>query len=200
MAEKRTKDKEELIREAATKVIAEQGYFQTSAQEIADKAGVSVGTIYNYFGSKEEILLDIFAQEFEDRRKFYRELSRSDLPLFEQIRKILDRHFSQMAEHQELMSVIIQERFKPGSELGRQLNQHYEEVVRYVERLADQAQKDDQIRDCDTGVVASAMFGAVESVVAYGMLQDQSNTERFFDRAPDQLATFFWEGIKKRGD
>src|SRR6056297_2575567 len=110
------------IREAATRVISEKGYFQTRPKEVAAEAGISVGTIYNYYDSKQEILLDIYTEEFADRREFYKELSRGDLPLIKQIERILERHFSRLTNHKELMQVIIQERFKPGSTLGRELN------------------------------------------------------------------------------
>ena len=197
MADDSGRDKGWLIRQAATKVFSKKGYFQTSAHEIAEEAGVSVGTIYNYFGSKQDILLDIYAEEFEDRQDFYEELSTSDLPLVEQIKRILDRHFSQLTSHKELMQVIIQERFKPGSSLGQKLNQRYEEVVHYIEMLVSQALKQGQIRQCNPRVIASALFGAVESVVAYGMLKDEKEQKALFRRAPEELAEFFWKGIKK---
>jgi len=108
------------IREAATKVISQKGFFQTRPKEVAKEAGISVGTIYNYYESKQEILLDIFHEEFADRRDLYEELSSGDLPLIDQIKMILERHFSRLTNHKELMRVIIQERFKPGSKLGRE--------------------------------------------------------------------------------
>lgn len=197
MGSDKRKSKNQIIQEAAIDVISRKGYFQTSVQEIAEEAGVSAGTIYNYFEDKQDILLEIFTSEFEDRKRFYKELSDGNLSLFEQIRRILNRHFSKMAEHEQLMAVIIQERFKPGSRLGRKLNERYEEIVLEIAELVEEALEGDQIRECDPSVVASAMFGAVESVVGYGMLQDQETRDEIFDEAPDELAEFFWKGIRK---
>ncbi len=185
------------IREAATRVISEKGYFQTRPKEVAAEAGISVGTIYNYYDSKQEILLDIYTEEFADRREFYKELSRGDLPLIKQIERILERHFSRLTNHKELMQVIIQERFKPGSTLGRELNKSYAEVIHYVEELVKQALKEDQIRDCDPTIAASALFGAVESTIAVGILKNQEGEAKIFQRAPKELAEFFWNGLKK---
>lgn len=47
------------ILEAAAKVFAEKGFQQATISEIAAEAGVSEGTIYNYFRSKEELLINI---------------------------------------------------------------------------------------------------------------------------------------------
>jgi len=67
-------DKEGLIRQAAIRVFSRKGFYKTRAEEIANEAGVAVGTIYNYFDSKEEILLSIFKTEFEARISFFEEL------------------------------------------------------------------------------------------------------------------------------
>ncbi|MBS3788656.1 TetR/AcrR family transcriptional regulator [Candidatus Bipolaricaulota bacterium] len=197
MVKENEKDKKVAIREAATKIISRQGYFQTRPKDIASEAGVSVGTIYNYYDSKQEILVDIFAEELSDRKDFYRKLSRRDLPLVEQIKRILKRHFSRLSNHKELMRVIIQERFKPGSGLGNKLNQSYSEAIKYIEQLIEEAMDKDQIRPCDPRIVASALFGSVESTIAAGLLQDKKDQEEMFDQAPEELAKFFWNGLRK---
>jgi TetR/AcrR family fatty acid metabolism transcriptional regulator len=185
------------IREAATRVISRKGYSQTRPKDVAEEAGVSVGTIYNYFESKQEILVDIFDEEFSDRKEFYQELSDRDLPLIEQIKKILERHFSRLSNHKELMKVVIQERFKPGSKLGRKLNRSYSEMVYYIEQLVEEALEKEQIRPCNPKIIAAALFGSVESTIASGILQEDKDEEEIFSLAPEELAEFFWNGLKK---
>jgi AcrR family transcriptional regulator len=41
----------------AAQVFAEKGYHRATTKEIAQAAGISEGTIYNYFGNKRELLL-----------------------------------------------------------------------------------------------------------------------------------------------
>lgn len=43
------------IEDAALRIFTRQGYHGTSVREIADGAGVSLGNIYNYYASKEDI-------------------------------------------------------------------------------------------------------------------------------------------------
>ncbi len=47
------------ILDAAAEVFAEKGFARATTKEIAGKAGVSEGTIYNYFGSKEDLLIEL---------------------------------------------------------------------------------------------------------------------------------------------
>lgn len=56
-------DRQRRILEAAVARFRTGGYDETRIEEIAEAAEVSVGTVYNYFGSKGEILLAIVALE-----------------------------------------------------------------------------------------------------------------------------------------
>jgi AcrR family transcriptional regulator len=74
------------IEDAALELFMEQGYHATSMRQIADKAGLALGGIYNHFAGKDEIfegvIIDkhpyrtilpaILAAEGEDLEKFFR--------------------------------------------------------------------------------------------------------------------------------
>jgi AcrR family transcriptional regulator len=49
----------EQILEAATRVLSTSGYAQMSTNRIADEAEVSVGSLYRYFGDKDEIFAEL---------------------------------------------------------------------------------------------------------------------------------------------
>ena len=48
--------------EAGYRLFVTQGYHATSTRDIASAAGLAVGGIYNYFGSKEDIYLELLTQ------------------------------------------------------------------------------------------------------------------------------------------
>lgn len=50
-------DKEKRILEAATQLFREQGYDHARMEQIAEMAEVSVGTLYNYYENKGDILM-----------------------------------------------------------------------------------------------------------------------------------------------
>ncbi|MES2142874.1 MAG: TetR/AcrR family transcriptional regulator [Pseudomonadota bacterium] len=52
--------------QAASQLIREQGYDQTRIEDIAARAEVSVGTFYNYFSTKGDLLLAIVSMEVEE--------------------------------------------------------------------------------------------------------------------------------------
>lgn len=55
--ERRPDARPQELLEAAMTVFAEKGYRNTRLEEIAEAAGVTKGTIYHYFATKEELLL-----------------------------------------------------------------------------------------------------------------------------------------------
>ncbi|MCA1055457.1 TetR/AcrR family transcriptional regulator [Rossellomorea aquimaris] len=53
-------NKRKAILEAAVELFAEQGYNQTSMQQIADSIGISKGSLYSFFQSKEDLIISIY--------------------------------------------------------------------------------------------------------------------------------------------
>src|SRR5215204_6088254 len=59
-------DKRDVILRAATKVFAQNGYFQSQVADVARVAGVAAGTVYLYFKGKDDLLVSIFERSMND--------------------------------------------------------------------------------------------------------------------------------------
>ena len=57
--------KRQQILDSAVAVFAEKGFYNAKVTDIAHKAGVAHGTVYLYFQTKEDILIQIFEEKFE---------------------------------------------------------------------------------------------------------------------------------------
>jgi AcrR family transcriptional regulator len=67
---KLVKKRREQMIEAAVSLFIEKGFHKSTTREIASKAGFSIGTLYEYIQSKEDVLYlvcDAIHQEVEDR-------------------------------------------------------------------------------------------------------------------------------------
>src|SRR5277367_3755196 len=58
-------ERERRILKAAEKLFARKGYTEVAMEDVAARAGLAVGTIYNYFPSKSALLLAIVRRESE---------------------------------------------------------------------------------------------------------------------------------------
>ena len=59
-------EKRQQILDSAVAVFAAKGFYNAKVTDIAHKAGVAHGTVYLYFQTKEDILIQIFEEKFEE--------------------------------------------------------------------------------------------------------------------------------------
>ncbi len=64
-------NKKKLIMETAIELFANEGYYPTSISKIADKAGISKGLLYNYFESKEKLLMEILQSGIDEFMDYF---------------------------------------------------------------------------------------------------------------------------------
>jgi len=57
-------EKAELIMNTALELFARKGFYSSSVSDIAGAAGISKGLMYNYFHSKEQLLIEILKKGF----------------------------------------------------------------------------------------------------------------------------------------
>jgi len=78
------------ILEAAKEVFAEKGFQATTAEEIARRAEVAVGTLYLYFRSKEELYVSLLFEGLEIFRRELTRIQRLRLPPDQRLRTFWD--------------------------------------------------------------------------------------------------------------
>src|SRR4030066_1568224 len=80
-SDKRAIDKRAVILDAALRTFVKRGYPKTKVAEIASEAGVAEGTLYNYFPSKEDLLLALFDEKWSGIvEEIKKKISRLDDP------------------------------------------------------------------------------------------------------------------------
>lgn len=88
--EKRTQEKKRKILNTAFELFTKYGVQKVSIQEIAKSAQVSQVTIYNYFGSKENMLVEAIKDYYRIRiDEFHKLVANTDLNFKEKIETII---------------------------------------------------------------------------------------------------------------
>jgi AcrR family transcriptional regulator len=78
--EKRTKNKQEKVKSAAFELFINFGIEKTSINEIAKKSRVSPASIYNYFKTKDGLVIEVAKDIIESSIREKEDLWNSDLP------------------------------------------------------------------------------------------------------------------------
>lgn len=78
------------ILEAAIQVLAKEGATRFTTARVAEKAGVSVGSVYQYFPNKAAILFRLQSDEWQQTTQLLRSiLEQTDLPPLQRLRTLV---------------------------------------------------------------------------------------------------------------
>lgn len=111
------------ILECAMKLFAEKGFHHTTIQEIADKSGVSKGSVYIHFRSKSDLILSIVEHNFSLIQEQMETWNQTDLPAREKMIRKLDVYLHILQSRKEFFVMLIREQ-------GMDLNQDLKRIFR----------------------------------------------------------------------
>src|SRR2546422_9720371 len=125
-------EKPQQIIDAAVRVFARNGYYNSRVSDIAREAGIAAGTIYLYFKTKDEILVTLFREKMA---RFVARVRREIAPepdAIAKIRRLVALHFQVMEEKPDLAEVV-QVELRQGQKFFRGASAH--EVSAYFDLI-----------------------------------------------------------------
>ena len=189
----RDPDKPQQIIEAAIRVFARNGYYNSRVSDIAREAGIAAGTIYLYFKTKDEILVTLFRQKMAEWVSLVRqEIADAQDPL-EKIRRIVALHFRMIEAHPALAEVVQVElrqghKFFRGAS-AREVSAYFDVIAEALEegRLAGQIKKELPVK-----VATKMLFGAMDQLATSWVLGRRGSR---LSEAAEHVTTIFLKGV-----
>jgi len=134
------------IVDGAVRLFVEKGFHKTTTREIARECGMSIGTMYEYIQTKEDVLYlvcDYIHSELEERLQ---EAVSSEDSGIESLRKGLKHLFKLMEEMREYVLLIYQEtRSLPKDKMKYVLSKE-EQITSIFERILEKGMQDGTVR------------------------------------------------------
>ncbi len=92
-AQERSKETVRALLQAAARILEQEGYERTSVNRIADVAGVSVGSLYQYFPTKEALVAAVAHKLSDDMLAVFQDGLHEDamLPFHDAVRAVVVR-------------------------------------------------------------------------------------------------------------
>lgn len=191
---KKNSDKHRRIIEAAIKVFAKNGFYNSKVSEIARAAQVADGTIYLYFQNKDDILISLFEEVMQDVLDRVETAIAKETDPARKLERFAQAHLSLVEENQEV-SEIIQVEIRQSSKFMR----GYDNIkfVRYLNIISDiirEGQAQGLFRpDVKPGIAKRAFFGALDEMSRYWVL---SSAKKYsISTAAREISTFFLQGM-----
>jgi AcrR family transcriptional regulator len=148
---------------AAAHVFAEHGYAAGTTNRIAERARISIGSLYQYYPSKDAILVELLTRHLDAGTDAVTQLQDEGLPdsLEETIRVFVRTAIGNHLDDPQLLRVMI-EQAPRSRELMEKISRIEQERVTYTRELFD---RHPEVRVADTDTAARLVVSTVELVV-----------------------------------
>ena len=107
----RSKATVDTILQATARILVKHGFDKLTTNQVAEAAGVSIGSLYQYFPNKEALVAGLIERHVEDMNAaVLSELTRvAQLPMVEAIRAVIELTITAHAVHPELHRVLTEQ-------------------------------------------------------------------------------------------
>jgi len=154
-------DKRQQIIEAAARVIVQKGIDKTSLTDIAAEAGISKGSLYYYYASKEDLIFDITETHINQISTNLFEIieNRSENARWQDVMKILYERILQAETRGRLHLYLIQQALNGNDLLADRFRKKYREWNELIRAGFQQLEPANQDRTILSSLVIAALDG-----------------------------------------
>lgn len=160
-----------LILDAALKVFADKGFHNARLEDIAEAAGFSKASLYNYYENKEVIFLNLANREYLAMVEAIKQVLDPRLPLEENLRRMLTALFAGIGEHFPVILTISHFQLQTLMQIDQLYKAHKNLVHNFKEKVVhmneifvsvlEQARRKKEIKSPLPASVMASYLGAL---------------------------------------
>lgn len=190
--------RQEIIDEAE-KIFASKGFHNTSVAEIAHAAGFAVGTLYQFFESKEKLYETMVNEKLDMMYSGIREAVDNADGMTAKVEALVGSHFSFVENNTEYCNLFIRGDSITFSEASaglrkRMISNHLSHLA-FIESFIKEGVKERMLKTEEPGIMAVALIGIVRSFIINWMLS--AKKESLGDKT-DKVVNIFFNGVIKK--
>ncbi|MGD1996416.1 MAG: TetR/AcrR family transcriptional regulator [Anaerolineae bacterium] len=180
--------------DAAAVVFAEKGFHRATTKEIARTAGVSEGTIYNYFDSKADLVIGIMARltELKDLGTELREAVREDARDF--LLAVFQHRMELIERNRDMMQAVLPEVLITPALRERFYQQFVQPTAAQLEEYVQARVEVGHMRPVDVPLTVRAVQGMFVGLLILRILGDEG-VQAEWDQLPEVLTTLIFDGL-----
>ena len=153
------------IFDASVNLFLTQGFRETSMREIADAAKMGKSSLYDYFKTKDNILLWAVEDELMDLTSEAQKIANQPRPALERLRMIMRRHLEFLVERKEFyvkFSFEVQRLAMESQQRIQDKRHTYQDLIRW---LVDEGIQEGSVRPVDSLLVARTLITILSPTV-----------------------------------
>ncbi|HYE97670.1 MAG TPA: TetR/AcrR family transcriptional regulator [Planctomycetota bacterium] len=187
------------ILDVSLQLFTREGFGKTTMRDIARRAGIALGTTYNYFPTKEHIALYFFETALEEVMARYRREAPADAPLEEKLFLLLSIELEQLAPYEAFLHLVIATAVVPGSRLhpfsvdSQRLKSKY---LEFAGRIFEEAQARGELKTFGFDAMLLSAFWIFKMGLILFWLGDASPKKEDTFVLLDKSLRFVLEGLR----
>jgi len=146
-------------------IFLKKGFQETSMREIAEAAGLGKSTLYDYFKTKDEILIYFFEDQLNDMAEDAQKIAMQNLSADKRLRQIMEKYIENLQANKSLFLKlsIESQRLRIDSQKQIQEKRHaYQDLIR---ALVDEGIREGVFRKVNSLLAARLLISAMAPVI-----------------------------------
>jgi AcrR family transcriptional regulator len=153
------------IFDASAHLFLDNGFHETTMRDIADAAGIGKSTLYDYFKSKDDIMISYFENELQLITDRAHEIMNQEQNVVEKLRKIMQMHLEYLVDNKNfyLKLTVEAQRLSIQSQQRIQTRRHaYQDMLR---NLIEDGIHSGELRHVNALLAARSIFTLLSTAV-----------------------------------
>jgi len=192
LLQKRKEKTRKSILQTARRLFLTQGFVNTTMQDVARECELGVGTLYNYFSSKVDLLFAIFSEEMMEVGLELPARVNHEQKLVDKMKQVVDLYLTQLFKSQrslfrELM-VVIFHRLEGYEQLVSRIRETDALFLQVVRNVIEHEKQSGRIPgDWDTEAAIEVIYSILQATTIAFISQDELTIEQVKQTIHKQL-------------
>ena len=156
-------NKKELILKTTLQLVNRYGFYHLNMKQLAAAAGISAGTTYLYFDSKEKLINELY-------KNIFLEFNTTVLKGYEKGRSFKSNYFDMMnnavdyyIENPECFSFIEQYTYSPF--IFKEIKEENMAILGPIQKILKEAKKEKKVKDLPETLLIALSYGPIVSMM-----------------------------------
>jgi AcrR family transcriptional regulator len=153
------------IAQAAVNLFVQSGFNETSMRQIAQAIGMGKSTLYDYFPSKDEIIIYVIEKNIADITRRAQAIIVQETNTAERLRKVMHTHLEFLLENKALFFRVSLEAQRLKVDSQERIQMHRYAYQDYLRSLIEAGIADGSFRAVDPVMVVKTLLSLMTPVV-----------------------------------
>jgi TetR/AcrR family transcriptional regulator, fatty acid metabolism regulator protein len=188
-------DKRRLLLDSAVRVFARKGFHASRVGDIAEEAGVAHGLLYHYFRSKDEVLEEVFNENWSVLLARIESVEQSDEPAADQLRHIAAIVLRTWLHLPDVVRIVVRE-FGRSPEVAERIGVLAQPIFAIERVIARGVERGEFRQDIDPRFAATVVYGSIDELLTAWVLGRLPGSEEDVAAAEKTLLEISFLGLQ----